>query len=439
MAKKINFSEWIPEIFIATSRNYGAGAFLGDVRAGFLVSIVAFPLFMTFAIASGVSPSIGIMTCIIAGSLACLFGGARFQIVGPTGAFATIVFGIIRDHGFEGLTSSLIMASVIIVMFGLTKIGDLIHYVPYPVTAGFTAGIGLSIITMQMGNFLGLRLDCRPTGFFDRLCCYINCLPTMNRYSLLLGLVSLLFLIIIQKYKPNWPRYFVVLVFGVTYSLIFQDKYMDTIGSNFGDIVCELPSLSIPNELFSMSNFRKLFPSAFAIAFLGSMESLLGAVIADNLSGQRHRSNIELIGQGIANFGSAIFGGIPATCALGTTSLNVKAGAKTPVAGLVNVLFLILFTVCLKKYINVVPLSCLAAMLFSSAWSMMALGKNKYLLLAPKSDSIVFLTTIAVTLLVDIVVAVEVGLILSAFLFIKRSVQTTTAEVFSRAVRNAYC
>jgi SulP family sulfate permease len=434
MTKKINISEWIPEIFVAIRRNYGVGAFLSDIRAGFLVSIVAFPLFMTFAIASGVSPSIGIMTCIIAGSLACLFGGARFQIVGPTGAFATIVFGIIRDHGFEGLTSALMMASVIMVMFGLAKIGDLIHYVPYPVTAGFTAGIGLSIITTQMGNFLGLRLDDTPTGFLNRICCYINCFHTMNRYTLLLGLVSLLFLLILQKYRPNWPRYFVVLVFGVTYSLIFQEEYMDTIGSNFGDIAFGLPLPSIPNDLFSLSNLKKLFPAAFAIAFLGSMESLLGAVIADNLSGQKHRSNMELIGQGIANLWSAIFGGIPATCALGTTSLNVKAGAKTPVAGLINVLFLILFTVCLKKYINVVPLSCLAAMLFSSAWSMMALGKNKYLLLAPKSDSIVFLTTIMVTLLVDIVVAVEVGLVLSAFLFIKRSVETTTTETFLRVI-----
>ncbi|MDR1361786.1 MAG: STAS domain-containing protein [Holosporaceae bacterium] len=430
-------SDWVPEIFLATRKNYGAAALLADVRAGFLTSIVAFPLFMTFAIASGVSPSIGVLTCIVAGSLSCLFGGARFQIVGPTGAFAMIVFGAIGEHGFEGLTSALIMASIIMLIFGMAKIGDLIHYVPYPVTAGFTAGIGLSIIITQMGTFLGLQLDCSPTSIGERLYCYVSCLPTMNAHSFFLGASSLLFLMTIQKYRPNLPRYFVVLVFGIVFSLIFHDKGMSTIGSNFGDVVCHLPSPSIPPEVFTLSNLRKLFPTAFAIAFLGSMESLLGAVISDNLSGQRHRSNMELVGLGIANLGAAIFGGIPATCALGTTSLNVKAGAKTPIAGLINVLFLILFTVCLKKYISIVPLSCLSAMLFSSAWSMTAFDKNKYLLLAPKSDSLVFLTTILFTLVVDIVVAVEVGLILSAFLFIKRSAQTTTAEVFSKAVRNA--
>jgi SulP family sulfate permease len=436
---KFKISEWIPEIFLSVKKNYDAQSFFCDVKAGFLVSVVAFPLFMTFAIASGVSPSIGIKTCIIAGSLSCLLGGARFQIVGPTGAFSMIVFSIIKNFGFEGMTCALIMAAFMMIIFAFAKVGDLIHYVPYPVTAGFTAGIGLSIIATQAGSFFGLQLDVVPTDFFERICCYSRCFYTMNTHSFLLGVGSLIFLSVAQRYKPNLPRYFAILVIGVIYSLIFQDAQMSTIGSSFGNICLKLPTFSVPEDLFSRSNFQKLFSAAFAIAFLGSMESLLGAVISDNLSGQKHRSNMELLGQGLANLGSAVLGCIPATCALGTTSLNVKVGAKTPIAGLVNVLFLVLFTVCLKKYVNTVPLSCLAAMLFSSAWSMAAFDKNKYLLLAPKSDSIVFITTTLVTLIADIVVAVEAGLILSAFLFIKRSAQTVTTKVFSKTIHNAYC
>jgi SulP family sulfate permease len=211
---------------------------------------------------------------------------------------------------------------------------------------------------------------------------------------------------------------------------------LETVGGRFGDIVCKLPEFSIPETFFSWTNLKKLFPVAFAIAFLGSLESLLGAVISDNLSGQKHRSNMELMGQGIANLGSAVFGGIPATCALGTTSLNVKVGAQTPVAGLCNALLLFLYVLCLGGFMRIIPLSCLAAMLLSTAWNMAALTKNKYIFLAPKSDSSVFVATILVTLLTDIVIAVEVGLIMSAFLFIKRSVETTRIETFSRIIHD---
>ncbi|MDR1551645.1 MAG: STAS domain-containing protein [Holosporaceae bacterium] len=429
------FREWTPEFVLSLGKNYSLRSFISDARAGLLVSVVAFPLFMTFAIASGASPGVGITTCLVAGSLASLFGGAKFQIVGPTGAFAMIVADIVKDHGFEGLTFSMIMAGIIMILFGITKIGDLIHYVPYPITAGFTAGIGLSIIVAQMSNFLGLRLTEVPASFFGRIaCCVIN-LPKINFYSFGLALFSLIFLEIMQKRRPNLPRYFFVLLFGIVASLIFPNVGMETIGSKFGDISGELPRFIAPStETFSISNLQKLFPAAFAIAFLGSLESLLGAVIADNLSGQRHNSNVELIGQGIANLGSAFFGGIPATCALGTTSLNVKAGAQTPIAGLFNVLFILLFVLCLGCLVKIVPLSCLAAMLFSSAWNMASLKKNKYILLAPKSDSCVFIVTIFITLLVNIVVAVEIGLVLSAFLFIKRTVETTATKTFNKTM-----
>lgn len=428
-------SEWIPEI-LATLKDYTIGSFFSDMKAGMLVSVVAFPLFMTFAIASGVAPNIGILTCIVAGSLACLFGGARFQIVGPTGAFAMIVADIIKTHGFEGMTCALIMAGIMIVLFGIAKIGDLIHYVPYPITAGFTAGIGLSIIVAQLGTFLGLTLPRAPADFIDRLYCYFTNLGTMNFYSLGLAVFSLTFLVTIQKYKPKIPGYFCVIVIGIAYSLFFSDVGLETIGTKFGDVENHMPSLAIPDMFFSFSNLKKLFPAAFAIAFLGSLESLLGAVISDNLSGEKHRSNMELIGQGIANLGSAFCGGIPATCALGTTSLNVKVGAKTPIAGLFNVVFLVLFMVCLGNFVKIVPMASLASMLLYTAWNMAAFSKNKYILLAPKSDSMVFIATILITVLTDIVIAVEIGLVLSAFLFIKRSVETTTAETFSRVISN---
>lgn len=429
------FAHWTSEIILSLLNNYSWRSFFCDIRAGLLVAVVAFPLFMTFAIASGVAPNIGITTCVVAGTIACLFGGAKFQIVGPTGAFAMIVYDIINTKGFEGMTCALIMAGIMMIIFGITKVGDLIHYVPYPITAGFTAGIGLSIMVSQLSMFLGLHLDKNPTNFVERLSCCIANIDTMNFYSFGLAAFSLAILVFIQKYKSKLPGYFIVLILSILYSLVFDGKGIETIGTKFGDIAnCNLVNFSIPNDLFSISILRNLFSSAFAIAFLGSLESLLGAVISDNLSGQKHRSNVELIGQGLANLGSALFGGIPATCALGTTSLNVKVGAKSPVAGLFNVLFIVLFVLCLGKFIKVVPLSALSAMLIFTAWNMASFKKNKYILLAPKSDSFVFVATILITLLVDIVAAVEVGIILSAFLFIRRSVETTTAETFAKTV-----
>ena len=428
-------SSWTPEIILSLSRNYSWNSLFCDIRAGLLVAVVAFPLFMTFAIASGVSPSVGITTCVVAGTIACLFGGAKFQIVGPTGAFAMIVYDIIINKGFEGMTCALIMAGIMMIIFGITKVGDLIHYVPYPITAGFTAGIGLSIIVSQLSAFLGLHLEKAPTNFVERLSCCFENIDTMNFYSFGLAAFSLVLLIIIQKYKPKLPGYFLVLIISVLYSMAFGDKGIETIGSKFGDISNNsLINFSVPQDLFSFTNLRNLFSSAFAIAFLGSLESLLGAVISDNLSGQKHRSNMELVGQGLANLGSAFFGGIPATCALGTTSLNVKVGAKSPIAGLFNVLFLVLFVICLGQFIKIVPLSALAAMLIYTAWNMASFKKNKYILLAPKSDSSVFIATILITLLVDIVAAVEIGIVLSALLFIRRSVETTTTETFSKTV-----
>ncbi|MDR2107207.1 MAG: STAS domain-containing protein [Holosporaceae bacterium] len=426
--------EWTPEIILSLRENYSLSSFLSDARAGILVSTVAFPLFMTFAIASGVPPAVGIITCVIAGTLACLFGGAKFQIVGPTGAFAMIVGDIIGKYGFEGMTCALLMAGIMMIFFGLTKTGDIIRYIPYPVTAGFTAGIGLSIIAAQLNNFLGIQSTVAPTDFVERLCSCVTDIGSMNFPSFGLALCSLIFLEVMQKYRPDMPRYFFVLAAGTIFSLIFNDGGMATVGSRFGDVSCRLPDFSIPSAVFSFSNLKKLFPSAFAVAFLGSIESLLGAVISDNLSGQKHNSNTELIGQGIANLGSAFFGGIPATCALGTTSLNVKAGARTPVAGLINVLCLLLFVLCLGDFVKVIPMSSLSAMLLSAAWNMASLKKNKYILSAPKSDSFVFIATTSVTLLADIVVAVEIGLALSAFLFVKRSVETAATETFSQTI-----
>ncbi|MDR1375548.1 MAG: STAS domain-containing protein [Holosporaceae bacterium] len=431
--------EWIPEIFLSTHRNYSGSMFMDDLRAGLLVAVVAFPLFMTFAIASGVSPTTGIITCIVAGTLACLCGGARFQIVGPTGAFAMIVFDIIKNNGFEGMTCALIMAGIMMILFGIAGIGDIIHYVPYPITAGFTAGIGLSIIVSQLGTFLGLNLEQTPTSFMDRISCYCRNLDSINFHAFALAAFCLIFLEVMQKYKPHMPRYFMVLILGSLYALACKDSGMETIGSRFGSVVLQFSAPSIPDSFFSFDHLEKLFSVAFAIAFLGSLESLLGAVISDNLSGEKHRSNMELLGQGIANLGSAFFGGIPATCALGTTSLNVKVGAKTPVAGIFNVLFQILFILCLKRFINAIPLSCLAAMLISTAWNMASLKKNKYILTAPKSDSFVFVVTILITLLANIVIAVEIGFALSAFLFIKRSIETTTMEIFPRVIAGANC
>lgn len=422
--------KWLPEVFVALSEGYSPKDFFSDVRAGLLVSVVAFPLFMTFAIASGVPPYIGLITCMIAGGLASLLGGAKFQIVGPTGAFTVIVADIIQKYGFDGLICALVLASLMILAFGVLKLGDIIRYIPYPVTSGFTAGIGLSIIVAQLGSFLGLTIEGSHSGIIEKVISYISSWKTVNIYSFALGIVSLCFLQVMQKLKPEFPRYLCVLGIGIIYSMLFANSGIETIGSKFGELSFALPTASIPDGLFSLERCHQLLPAAFTIAFLGAVENLLGASISDNLSGQTHRPNLELVAQGIANFFTALFGGIPATCALGTTSFNVKAGAKSPVAGIFNVIFIFLFTIFLGHWIQIIPMACLAAMLISTAWNMAAFNKTKYILFAPKSDSIVFITTIAITLLFDIVFAIEIGLVLSAFLFIKNSIHATNIESF---------
>lgn len=425
---KSSIKEWTPEIVLNLLNGYSTKNLLDDVKAGLLVSVVAFPLFMTFAIASGVPPYIGLITCVIAGGLASLLGGAKFQIVGPTGAFTVIVFNIIQEHGFEGLTCALILASFMIMAFGIFRLGNIVRYLPYTITSGFTAGIGLSIIAAQLGSFLGLSLKSVPGNFFAKMACYVENLHTMNIYSMALGVSSLIFLQVMQKRKPDFPRYLCVLGFGIFYSLFFAGSGIETIGSKFGALSSELPSVNIPDKIFSAEFIQKIFPAAFTIAFLGGVENLLGALISDNLSGKSHRPNLELVAQGIANFVCAIFGGIPATCALGTTSLNVKVGATSPAAGVFNVIFISAFMLFLGKWIQIIPMSCLAAMLLSAAWNMTAFKRTKYILFAPKSDSSVFVSTIIITLLFDIVFAIEIGLVLSAFLFIRRSIETTNIE-----------
>lgn len=441
MSKKFKtfITNWAPELFLIFQKGYNKQDFLSDIKAGFLCSVVAFPLFMTFAIAAGASPSVGIMTCIVAGIASSLLGGARFQIIGPTGAFAVIVLNIIKDHGYEGLLCALLMAGAIMIFFGLAGLGNLIRYLPYPITAGFTAGIGLSIIITQLGNFFSISLENVPSNVFGKLIHYWNNLETMNVYSFALGLGSLIFINLMQKYKPKVPRYFLVLIAGVISSILFADKGMETIGTRFGEVALAFPTPSIPGQIFSIEKIQLLFGSAFSLAFLGSIESLMGAVISDNLSGFTHRSNTELVAQGTANFCSALFGGLPATCSLSTTALNVKVGAVSPISGLVNVLFLALFMLFLGKFVNIIPMSCLAAMLLSTAWNMAALNENKYIFLAPKSDSFVFVTTTLITLLVNIVVAVEVGIILAAFLFIRRAVETTETTSFAKIISKGEC
>lgn len=428
-------SYWCPELFFCL-RKYSRSDFMADVKAGLLVAIVAFPLFMTFAIASGVSPYIGIVTCVIAGGLASMLGGARFQIVGPTGAFTVIVFNIIQEHGIDGLLTALFFASLMIIAFGVFKMGTLIRYIPYPITSGFTAGIGLSIIASQIGNFLGMQINHIPVKFFEKMSCYFSNIDHVNIHACILGISSLITLQILQKKKPNFPRYLFVLFIGIIYSYCFSDSSIDTIGSKFGTQDFSLPSFNLPENIFNLDTIHALFPSAFAIAFLGSIENLLGALISDNLSGKTHRPNLELVGQGIANLFCSFFGGIPATCALGTTSLNVKAGARTPMAGIFNVCFIVVFIVFLGRFVQAIPMASLASMLISAAWSMAAFDRTKYILFAPKRDSIVFITTIIATLLFDIVFAVELGLVLSTLLFIKTSIDTMDIDTVIETCEN---
>ncbi len=417
-----------PKLF-TTLKNYSKEQFINDAIAGFIVAIIALPLSIALAIASGVSPEKGLHTAIIAGFLISFLGGSRVQIGGPTGAFMVIIYGIILEYGFDGMIVATFMAGIMIMLMGLFKFGSMIKYIPYPVTSGFTTGIAIIILMSQVKDFLGLSIAEKiPSDFISKASVYFKYIETINYQALIIGVVSLLILFFWPKFNKKVPGALIVLI---VMSIVTKVLGLNiaTIGSTFSDLSASIPVPRLPH--LNLEIVQKMFMPALAIALLESIESLLSAVVADGMIGAKHRSNTELIAQGIANIVSSIFGGIPATGAIARTVANINNGGRTPVAGMLHAVYLFIIMMLFLPLAKMIPLAALAAILIMVAINMGEWSELKTILSAPKSDAIILFSVCIITVLLDLVVAIEVGMVLAAFLFMKRMADMTHVKVSS--------
>lgn len=410
---------------IDTLKNYRKEQFYKDVIAGVIVGIVALPLAIAFAIASGVSPEKGIFTAIIAGLIISVLGGSRVQIGGPTGAFIVIVYGIVQQFGINGLIIATFIAGILLVIMGLTKLGSAIKYIPYPLIIGFTTGIALIIFSSEVKDFLGLKMGNVPADFISKWLTYGQHLLSVNLYAVGIGVFTLLVVFLWPKITHKVPGSLIAIII-TTFAVSFFHLPMETIGSRFGTISSSLPIPVIPAVSFTI--LQQLIRPAITIALLGSIESLLSAVVADGMTGGNHRSNTELIAQGVANICSSMFGGIPATGAIARTATNIKSGGRTPVAGIVHALTLLVIMLFAGKWAALIPMATLAGILIVVAWNMSELENFRSVLKGSKSDVAVLLTTFGLTVLVDLTVAIEIGMILAAFLFMRKMMQVSSVQ-----------
>jgi SulP family sulfate permease len=419
----MNFPEqWLPES-VRCLRTYSRQDFGADLVAGVTVGLVALPLAMAFGIASGVTPQAGLYTAIIAGALISALGGSRLQIGGPTGAFVVIVAGIVAKFGTSGLALVTLMAGVMLLVMGLTRLGTAVKFIPRPVTIGFTNGIALLIASTQIKDFFGLTTGDVPSAFVPRMRVLLDHIDTVSWPALAVSIASLSIVILLPRVTKRLPGSIVAML-ACTVLVALAGLPIETIGSKFGGIPAGLPRLSIPE--FRLNQVIPLFPSALTVALLAAVESLLSAVVADNMSGTRHNSNVELVAQGVANFASPLFGGIPATGAIARTATNIRAGARTPVAGVVHALSLLIIVAVAAPLARYVPLATLSAVLFVVAYNMGEWREIGTIVRLSKADIAVWVVTFALTVFADLTVAVEVGMILAALLYIYRISQTTT-------------
>lgn len=425
------FHEFIPKSYLYLRNGYRFSTFKRDLLAGITIGIIALPLAMAFAIASNVGPERGLYTAIIAGFLISALGGSRIQIGGPTGAFVVIIYGIIQRAGYEGLCSSMIIASIILILLGIFRIGSWIKYVPAPLITGFTTGIAVIIFSTQIKDFFGLNMETPPADFIEKWMAYFKAFPTFNFFTLSLAAGTLGIILLIRRFTPWLPWGICAIVLATAICVLFHLP-VETIQSRFGEIPRSLPIPSLPCLFIEPDKFKEIFIDGVTIAFLGAIESLLSAVIGDGMIGGRHRSNCELIAQGLANFGSVIFGGIPATGALARTAANVKTGGQTPVAGMIHALVLFFILYCLAPIVSQIPLAALSAVLVMVSWNMSEINHFTRLLKAPQGDRIILLTAFFLTVFVDITVAISVGMILASFLFMKRMSQMSKAVSLSQ-------
>lgn len=414
-------------------KHYNASKLQADLTAGVVVGIVALPLAIAFAIASGVSPTVGLMTAILGGFMVSAFGGNSVQIGGPTGAFIVIVYGIIARFGVEGLAVATLMAGMILVLMGLFKLGTVIKFIPYPIVIGFTAGIALTIFSTQINDFFGLGLKDLPSEFIPKWGVYLSSFGQTDWLTLAVGLVTLFIIILTPKISKRLPGALVaiILVSAAVWVMNLNGIGTDiaTIGSRFGQLKAEMPS--VQGFSLYMETINMLLPSAFTIAMLGAIESLLSATVADGVTGSHTSTNTELIGQGLANIVVPFVGGIPVTGAIARTMTNITNGGRTPVAGIVHAVVLLLIFIFLMPLICMVPMACLAAVLMVVAYNMSGWRTIVGMLKSPKSDISVLLVTFLLTVVLDLTIAIEIGLLLAVVLFLRRVMENTQIRVYS--------
>lgn len=416
---------FVPKSVTVLRQGYSLNDVRGDVVAGLTVAIVAMPLAMALAIASGTTPERGLITAVVAGFLISLLGGSRFQIGGPTGAFVVVVYGIIAKHGYDGLLIATVMAGLILVAAGLLRIGTLIKYIPDPVTTGFTTGIATIILASQLKDIFGLTVDHVPADFIPKLGALWAARASLSLPTLGLAVGCFSAIMLLRRYAPKVPGFLVVTIAAAA-GVYLMAMPVETIGTKFGGIPSTLPTPSF--AFWSWTKAREVLPSAFTIALLAGVESLLSAVVADQMTGRRHRSNMELVAQGLANIASAAVGGLPATGAIARTATNIRSGAHSPVAGMLHAAFLLLFMLLLAPLAKFVPLAALAAILVVVALNMAELHRFRLLLGTSNGDRAVLVLTFGLTVVVDLTLAIEVGMVLASFVFMHRMSQLSTVE-----------
>ena len=417
-----------PKLLAILREGYTRKQFQGDLVGGLTVGIVALPLAIALAIASGVKPEQGLYTAIFAGFVIAVLGGTRAQISGPTGAFIVIVYGIVQKYGYDGLVVATLLAGLILIVMGLARMGAFLKFVPYPVVVGFTSGIALIIVSSQVGDFLGFKIEKVPADFLEKWIVYAQHFTSIDRNTVIVGLVSLLIILLWPKLTRRIPSPFVAII-AVTFVVQFFQIPVDTIETRFGAVPNSLPVPIFPTVTWPM--VQQMFSPALTIAILAALESLLSAVVADGMMGTRHRSNMELIAQGFGNIVSVIFGGVPATGAIARTATNIKSGGKTPISAVIHSVFLLLVLLFIGKWAGLIPMATLAAVLVVVAYNMSEWREFTHLLKSPRGDVAVLLVTFLLTVFVELTVAIQVGILLAAFVFLQKMSKETQVNLIT--------
>jgi SulP family sulfate permease len=422
-----------PKLLSILREGYTRKMFVGDLMGGLTVGVVALPLAIALAIASGVKPEQGLYTAIFAGFVIAVLGGTRAQISGPTGAFIVIVYGIVQKYGYDGLVVATLLAGLILIVMGLARMGAFLKFVPYPVVVGFTSGIALIIFSSQVGDFLGLKLEKVPADFLEKWIEYARNFGTIDRNTVFVGIASLLIIVLWPKVTRRVPGQLIAILV-VTFVVQFFHIPVDTIETRFGGVPNSLPTPSFPSVTWPM--IQQLFSPALTIAILAALESLLSAVVADGMMGTRHRSNMELIAQGAGNIVSVIFGGVPATGAIARTATNIKSGGKTPVSAIIHCVFLLLVLLFLGKWAALIPMATLAAILVVVAYNMSEWREFVHLLKSPRGDVAVLAATFLLTVFVELTVAIQVGILLAGFVFLQKMSNETQVDLITANLRD---